>query len=69
MTRPVYEARLVDDLVDRELRGREQLFSLGQPVLLDDVGRRLVEDALQPSVEVADAHAQFVGDEFGRDLC
>ena len=35
---PVYEARLVDDLVDRELRGREQLFGLGQPVLLDDVG-------------------------------
>ena len=26
---PVYEARLVDDLVDRELRGREQLFGLG----------------------------------------
>ena len=65
---PVDETRLVDDLVDGELGRGEQLLGLGQPVLLDDVGRGLVQDAFQTAVEVADAYAHLVGDEFRRDL-
>lgn len=42
--------------------------ALAQPVLLDDVGRGLVQDAFQAAVEVADAYAHLVGDEFRRYL-
>ena len=65
---PVDEPRLVNDLVDGELGRGEQLLGLGQPVLLDDGGRGLVQDAFQAAVEVADADTHLVGDEFRRDF-
>ena len=39
-----FQPRLVDDLVDGELGRGEQLLGFGQPVLLDDVGRGLVQE-------------------------